>query len=78
MPSALTLVQYPGEFVVLACERCERRGRYVKARLVAEYGPDIGLPTLRHRLARDCPRVKSPTDNVGCGAVYPELAPRNN
>jgi hypothetical protein len=76
MPSgAVTLADYPGDVIVLACEKCERRGRYSKARLVAEHGPNIKLPDLRHRLAAGCPRVKNPTGNVGCGAIYPDLAP---
>ena len=70
---ALSPGDYPCEVVVLACSKCERRGRYNKARLVAEYGPDMKLTDLRLRLAADCPRVKNPIGNVGCGAVYPDL-----
>jgi hypothetical protein len=74
MPSgALTLAEYPSEVIVLACERCDRRGQFRKAWLVAEYGADIGLPELRLRLADDCPLSIKPVDNVGCGAIYPEL-----
>ena len=65
--------EYPGDVIVLACEQCDRRGVYRKDRLVAEHGPNMKLPDLRHRLAADCPRVKSPIGNLGCGAVYPEF-----
>ena len=36
--------------------------------------PNMKLPNLRHVLAADCPLVRKPVGNVGCGAVYPELA----
>lgn len=76
MPSgALSLSDYPGDAVVLACSKCDRRGRYHKARLVAEHGPDIGLPDLRARLAADCPLIDMQVGNETCGAVYPELTP---
>src|SRR5688572_9801076 len=70
---AVKLADYPGEVIVLACEKCERHGRYSKTRLVAEHGPNMKLPDLRHVLASDCPRVRNPIGNVGCGAIYPEL-----
>ena len=73
MLGALTLAEYPGDVIVLACERCDRRGQFRKERLIAEYGPDIGLPDLRIRLAADCPLAIKPVGNVGCGAIYPEL-----
>jgi hypothetical protein len=50
---ALSLGDYPGDLVVLTSEKCGLRGRYHKARLVAEHGEHIGLPDLRAPLAAD-------------------------
>ena len=75
---AVTLADYPGDMIVLACVKCERRGVYRKDRLVAEHGPNMKLPDLRHVLASDCPRVRNPIGNVGCGAVCPELVGRGS
>lgn len=75
MPSgAVALKDFPGDVVELACERCGRRGRYGKARLVAEHGPDVGLPDLRARLAAGCRLVGRHFGNETCGAVFPALA----
>jgi hypothetical protein len=49
---ALTLGEYPGNMVRLVCHKCGRRGRYSKARLIAQHGAGIRLPVLRHILAR--------------------------
>ena len=74
MPSgAVSLTDYPGEWVELACSKCARRGRYHKARLVAEHGAEIGLPDLRTLLAADCALIRNRVGNEACGAVYPGL-----
>ena len=46
---ALSLGDYPGDVILLACSKCERRGRYRKASLVAAHGPEIGLPDRNDR-----------------------------
>jgi hypothetical protein len=74
MPSgAVSLADYPGETIELACSKCGRRGRYHKARLVAEHGPEIGLPDLRVLLATNCSLIGNRVGNETCGAVYPDL-----
>jgi hypothetical protein len=73
---ALTLQDYPGDIVVVACPKSGRHGEYRKARLVAEHGADIRLPDLRAVLARDCALVGKVVGNETCGAIYPELAAR--
>ncbi len=66
---AVRLFEFPLAIVEIACERCQRHGRYSKARLVAKYGPEIGLPDLRTRLTPDCPqRIGSAAR--ACGANY--------
>jgi hypothetical protein len=42
----------PGDMVRLGCDRCGRSGRYRKQTLIAQYGPDILLPDLRHEIAK--------------------------
>jgi hypothetical protein len=58
--------------VELACEKCGRRGRLSKARLIEEHGPDVALPDLRTIIAR-CDRAGSMSDP--CGAYYVALKP---
>lgn len=70
---AVSLADYPGDSVELACDKCGRRGRYHKVRLVAEHGPQTGLPDLRMRLAGDCPRALRPIGNDLCGVRYANL-----
>ena len=74
MPAgSFTLAQFPHEMVELACEKCGRRGRLLKSRLVEEYGADVALPDLRTMIAR-CDRATSMSDP--CGAYYVALVPR--
>ena len=67
----LTLADYPHPLVRLACARCGRAGQYRRETLIARYGADVALPTLRLIIAgcehRD--PVRDP-----CGAVYRDLA----
>jgi hypothetical protein len=46
----------------IACRVCDRRSRLRVARLLAEYGPGIGLPQLAAILSADCP---APAIGVG-------------
>jgi hypothetical protein len=66
MGGAHTLSEYPHEMVGLECRKCNRRGSFSKARLLAEHG-DIGLPDLRSVLITDC-KGKSP--NFPCVASF--------
>ena len=73
MPNgSLSLAEFPFERVELACDKCGRRGRLSKARLIEEHGPDISLPDLRTLIAR-CDRAGSMSDP--CGAYYVALKP---
>ena len=42
------------KMVRLVCHKCGRRGQYRIDRLLEQYGPDIAIPDLRHKLAQ-CP-----------------------
>jgi len=66
----LTLADYPRATVLIACLKCGREGLLSKARLIAEHGPDVSLPELRHILAA-CPRRGQMHDP--CEAVFPDL-----
>ena len=63
--------EYPLEMVELACDKCGRRGRLLKAKLIEEYGPEVALPDLRTLVAK-CDRAGSMSDP--CGAYYVALA----
>jgi hypothetical protein len=52
-----TLSEYPFNWIELACDRCNRRGRLRKAGLVKLHGADCGVARLREILIADCPRV---------------------
>jgi hypothetical protein len=70
-----SLREFDVVYVDLACTKCERRGRLLRDKLIAQYGADIVLPDLRERLARasKCERVGKMHDP--CGAYYPALKP---
>ena len=67
---SLSLADYPGDMVRLACNRCGRRGQYRKATLLERYGPAIALPDLRLEIAQ-CERYDHLTG--GCGVHYEGL-----
>jgi hypothetical protein len=48
MPNgALIIADFPGPVVEVHCSRCDRRGRYARARLAERFGPDMRLPASR-------------------------------
>jgi hypothetical protein len=69
---SFTLAEFPLDMVELACDKCSRRGRLLKAKLVEAYGKDIALPDLRSAIAR-CDRAGSMSNP--CGAYYVALKP---
>ena len=76
---AVTLGDIAGKVAMLeaACSRCERRGRYRVARLIAEHGPDMSLPELRFIIAADCPRMETidiQSTSSGCRAPVPGVS----
>jgi hypothetical protein len=68
---ALTVADYPGEVVRIACDRCDRRGQYRRSTLATLFGKTATLPDVLNDLAR-CPRAKNASER--CGAYYPDLA----
>jgi hypothetical protein len=69
---SLSLAEYPTPTMRLACQRCDRRGRYRVARLIAEHGADTPLPDLRHKLAVAYPLIGHRA--TPCGIYYVDLA----
>jgi hypothetical protein len=63
-----TLSEYPFDWIELACDRCNRRGRLRKAGLVKVHGAECGVARLRELLIRDCPRYGNWHDP--CRAYY--------
>jgi hypothetical protein len=57
----------------VACRRCDRRGKLRLARLVAEHGPDMDLPTRRMDLAGYCPHAQSVSIYDKCQVHFPQL-----
>ena len=71
---ALTLSDVRGPTLSIVCEPCDRRGRYVVARLLEEHG-DAKLTDLLLTLS-DCPKGRSASIHDRCRAVYEGLAAR--
>jgi hypothetical protein len=76
LPTSVLLRDYPFEMVRLACTRCGRRGQYRKSTLLARFGPDYGLVSMRFDLAEGCPRIPAPSIHEHCGVCYPDLIGR--
>ena len=73
MPNgSYSLAEFPLEMVELACEKCARRGRLLKTKLIEAYGADIALPDLRDLISR-CDKAGSMSNP--CGAYYVALKP---
>lgn len=64
---SLTLTEYPGAIVRLACEKCGRAGQFRKQTLIDHFGSDIRLPDLRVEIAQ-CER-RDQMHNM-CGVHY--------
>ncbi|MCR9178525.1 MAG: hypothetical protein NXI19_21350 [Alphaproteobacteria bacterium] len=70
----MKLLDYPLQTINVSCRKCDRRGRYAKAKLIERYGADIALPDLRLLIANGCSRIK--VHQLGtdpCGVMYPDL-----
>jgi hypothetical protein len=62
-----TLADFPFDMIELACEKCGRHGKLRKARVIEQYGRDIGLAHLREKLAQ-CELMGRMYDP--CGAYF--------
>jgi hypothetical protein len=70
---AYTLGDCADPILKLVCRKCDRVGRYGVARLIAEHGADMQLPSLRHVLAK-CPRTlanhRPRSESDPCGVEF--------
>jgi len=57
----------------IACSKCDRRGYRSLQSLIAEYGPNKGLPDLKEKLAEGCPRLESTSIHERCGVYFSQL-----
>jgi hypothetical protein len=69
---ALSHVAAKASHVDVACKRCERRGRYQLAKLVAQLGPDFPMTDLGAELA-NCPHRREHAHNKRCDVYFPGL-----
>ena len=60
----------------LACEKCPRKGQYLKSSLMRRFGPDQNMVELRLILAGACPKVIANKITDLCGVIYPDLRPK--
>lgn len=56
----------------IECSRCDRKGRYRIAKLVARLGEDFPMTDLGAELA-DCPRRSAATHHERCDVFFPRL-----
>jgi hypothetical protein len=75
MAGALTLADYLGAMVRVACRKCDRCGQYRRSSLVALYGDKAPHPDVLRQLAHDCPK-RGAIGNEACGVYFPDLAGR--
>jgi len=66
------LADYPFDMVHLACEKCTRKGQYLKSSLMRRFRPDQDIVDLRLILAADCPKVIANRATDLCGVYYPD------
>lgn len=69
-PGALTLTHVRADKISIQCRQCQRKGVYTVAKLMARYGTEITLPSLKDEIVADagCPQARSMTDP--CKATY--------
>jgi hypothetical protein len=58
----------------VSCNRCDRKGRVGMARLMAQHGPAMSMPSLLALLSADCPKRQGEKIHDVCGAHFPQLA----
>ncbi len=59
----------------VACNHCQRNGRYRVAGLVDRYGEYVVLPNLKNIIAADCPRQRAHSIYDKCGVFFPGPLP---
>jgi hypothetical protein len=72
---AITLAQVATKIQTLeiACGKCGRYGRLGVQNLIAAHGAGMGLPELKDKLAKGCPRLENARYDDRCHAHFPQL-----
>ena len=75
MADAVTLGQIAGKIAKLeiVCNECGRHGSLGIQNLMAVHGAGMGLPELRDKLAKGCPRLENRRSGDRCHAHFPQL-----
>jgi hypothetical protein len=75
MHQAVTLGDLVGQLdkLEIRCSRCNRAGRINLHKLLAQHGPDLGLPDLAVVLAADCSRANATGPADRCFVIFPQL-----
>ena len=75
MGGAITLGQVADKISMLeiSCSKCGRYGRQGVQNLIAVHGARIGMPELKDKLAKGCPRLENPRYDDRCHAHFPQL-----
>lgn len=72
---AMTVGQLVGQLDMLevTCRHCDRRGRYLVDKLLAQHGPGKSLIAWKAEITADCPRRQNHSIYEQCGAMMPDL-----
>jgi hypothetical protein len=76
MSGSITLAAVAERTAVLAiaCDRCDRAGRYPLATLIGRHGAEFGIPMLLRELSADCPKRQTVSNYDNCGIHCPDLS----
>ena len=71
----LTFGDIAGKLHILRieCTRCQRKGRYTVAKLVAQYGRSGNMSKWVSDLRADCPKRNAPQLHERCNLICPDL-----
>ena len=71
----LTFGDIAGKLDILRieCTRCQRKGRYIVAKLVAQYGRSGNMSKWVSDLRADCPKRNAPQLHERCDLICPDL-----
>ena len=61
------------DVLVVACDKCGRKGRYSVARLIERHGRDAKVLDLLAEITADCPKKQAGNMSDQCAARCPDL-----
>ena len=74
-PTYLTFGDIAGKLHTLhiQCTRCPRKGRYIVAKLLAQYGRRGNMSKWLSDLKGDCPKLNAARPHERCDLICPDL-----